>query len=70
MKVSATIDAERGECDLDAEGDEIAPEPAIFRVEAGERDAGYRGGQGEGEIDQRVRQGFAGKVITHQHPGD
>ncbi len=40
--------------DLDAERGERRAEPAVRRIERGERDAGDRGRQREGQIDQRV----------------
>ncbi len=61
-------DAQGSERDLDAEGRQIAPEPAVFRVETGQRDAGYGGGKGEGQVDQRVGQRLARELVSHQHP--
>ena len=56
--------------DLDAERSEELADPAVRRVERGERDAGDRGRQGEGQIDEGIDQPPAGKAIADQHPGD
>ncbi len=59
MKISATQHAERREGDLDAERREQAADPAVRRIERGERDAGHRGRQRERQVDQRVDQALA-----------
>ena len=45
-------------------------DPAVRRVERGERDAGDRGRQREGQVDQGVDELRPGKAVAHQHPGD
>jgi hypothetical protein len=51
--------AQRREADL--EGQPLA-DPAVLRVERGQRDAGHGGGQREGQVDQRVDQRLPGSV--------
>ena len=63
-------DAERGVGDLDPERREELPEGAVRGVEGGERDAGDRRRQREGEIHGRVDQAAAGEVVAHQDPGE
>ena len=38
-------------------------------IERGQRDAGDGGGQRERQVDRRVEQALAGKLVAHQHPG-
>ena len=45
-------------------------DPAVRRVERGERDAGDGGRQREGQVDDGVEHAAAGKVVADQHPGD
>ena len=63
-------DAERRVGDLDAERREQRADPAVRRIERGQRDAGDRGRQREGQVDDGVEQAPAGKAVAHQHPGD
>ena len=44
-------------------------QPARLGVERGERDAGDRGGQREGQVDERVHDPPAGEAVAHEHPG-
>ena len=55
-------DADRRVGDLDAERLEQAADPAVRRVERGQRDAGDGGRQREGQIDEGVEQAAAGKA--------
>ncbi len=63
-------DAERREGHLDAQRLKHAADPAVRRVERGERDARHGGRQREGQVDQCVDQALAGEAVAHQHPGD
>ena len=45
-------------------------DPAVRRIERGERDAGDRRRQREGQVDRRVEELAAGKAVARQHPGD
>ena len=63
-------DAERRVGDLDAERRQQLPDPAVRRVERGQRDAGDGRRQREGQVDHRVDDAPAGKAVAHQHPGD
>ena len=55
-------DAERRVGDLDAERRQQRAEPAVRRVERGERDAGHRGGQRERQVDHGVDDAPAGEA--------
>ena len=46
------------------------PEGAVRGVERGQRDAGDRGRQREGQVDGRVDQPAAGELVAGQHPGE
>ena len=70
MKISAMVMPSRRIGDLDAERREQAADPAVRRVERGQRDAGDGGRQREGKIDEGVEQAPAGKAVADQHPGD
>ena len=63
-------DAERRVGDLDAERLEQPPDPAVLREQRGQRDAGDRGRQREGQVDERVDEAAAREAVAHQHPGD
>ena len=63
-------DAGRGVGDLQSMRFEPLPDPAVGRIDRGQRDARDRGGQRERQIDQRVEQAPPREAITHQHPGD
>ena len=64
-------DAERRVGDLEPEPARgSAPSSRCRRIERGQRDAGDRGRQREGQVDQRVEQPPAGEAVAHQHPGD
>jgi len=47
----------------------VAPDPAIRRVERGERDVCDRGRRGKWRIDRRVERSAARKAVADQHPG-
>ena len=47
-----------------------AADPAVRGVERGQRDAGHRSRQREGQIDRCVEKLAAGETIARQHPGD
>ena len=66
----ATRMPSRGVGDLDAQRREQAADPAVRTIDGGERDAGDRGRQGERQVDHRVDQPAAGKVVAGQNPGD
>ena len=51
-------------------GAQKLPDPAVRRVDRGQRDAGDRGRQRERQIDEGVEQLPAGEAVAHQHPGD
>ena len=63
-------DAERGEGDLDAERLQERADPAVRRVDRAEGEARHRRRQGEGQVDGRVEQPAAGKLVAGQDPGD
>ena len=63
-------DADRRERDLDAEFGQRRAEPALLREQLRQRDAGDRGRQRKGNIDDGVEQPPARKAITHQRPDD
>ncbi len=63
-------DAERSERDLEAERGEGPAEPAGLGVERGEGDARDGGGQGEGQVHERVHHAPPGEAVAHEHPGD
>ena len=58
------------EGDLDADRRQRRAEPAVRRIERGERDAGDRGRQRERQIDDGVEEASAGKAVARQRPGD
>ena len=43
---------------------------SLFAQTSGQRDAGHRGRQREGNIDDGIEQAAAGKTVTHQRPDD
>jgi hypothetical protein len=61
-------DADRRIGHLDTKGLQVLPDPAGPCVDGGQRDAGDRGGQGEGQIDQRIDDPPSGKRVAHQDP--
>ena len=63
-------DADRRERHLDAEFGQRRPEPAFLREQLRQRDAGDRGRQRKGDIDDGVEQPPAGKAVAHQRPDD
>ena len=64
-------DADRRVADLEAEEiHQRLPEPAVRRIDRGERDAGHGGGQREGQVDHGIDQPAAREAIAHQHPGN
>ena len=70
MKTSATPDAERRVGDLDAERRQQLAEGAVRGVERGQRDAGDRGRQREGQVDGGVDQPPQREAVAGQHPGE
>ena len=62
--------AQRRERDLDPERIEKLPDPAVGRVDRGQRDAGHRGRQRERQVDDGVEQALEREIVAHQHPGD
>src|SRR5690606_33761547 len=62
--------AERGEGDADPEFGKQRTDPAVLRIERGERDPRDRGWQGEGEIDHGIDNLAPGKAVADQNPGD
>ena len=44
-------------------------EPPVRRIERGQRDAGHRRRQRERQIDQRVDDPAARKLVADEHPG-
>ena len=48
---------------------EVLAEPAVLGVERGERDTGDGGRQRKRQIDQRIDDAPAGKVVAHERPG-
>jgi hypothetical protein len=68
--------ADEGERDPDADRREAhlerqpAADPAVARVQRRQRDAGDSGGQGERQVDERIDEAPAGKLVAHQHPAD
>ncbi len=61
-------DARRGEGDLQAERLEEPSDPAVARVERGQREAGDRGGQCERKVDERVEERPAAEAIAREDP--
>ncbi|KAF9143695.1 hypothetical protein BGX30_015053 [Mortierella sp. GBA39] len=55
---------------LDAQRLQQRADPAVLRVERSQGDPRYRGRKRKGQVDQRVKQPFTGKLVTHQHPSD
>ena len=51
-------------------GSRKRPSQPFVDVDRGEGDAGHRGGQREGQVDQRVHDAAAGEAVADQHPGD
>ena len=62
--------ADRRERHLDAEFGKRRAEPAVLREQRGQRDAGDRGRQRKGNIDDGVEQPAAREAIAHQRPDD
>src|SRR5579862_1030082 len=60
-------DPERRKRDLYAMRLEQPPDPAVARIDGGERDARHGGRQREREIDQGVDKAFSEKPVTHEH---
>ena len=69
-KTIATATPGGRERDLEPQRLEEPPQPAVLRVERGQRDARDRGGQRERQIDQRVDQALAPEFVARQHPRD
>ena len=63
-------DAEGRIGDLPLERCEQLPDPAVRGIERGQRDAGDGRRQGEGQVDDRLDDAAAEKLVAHQHPGD
>src|SRR4051794_27324958 len=62
---------DRGEGHPPAEGrGEGRAEPAVRRVERGQRHTRDRGRQGEGQVDHGIGQAPPGEVVAREHPGD
>jgi hypothetical protein len=70
MKISATSTPSGVKATLMPSGSSQAAEPAVLRVQRGQRDAGHGRGQREGQVDQRIHQLLAGEAVAHQHPGE
>ena len=62
-------DACRRECDLDAERRQILADPAVGRVERGQRNARDGGRQRKRQVDHSVEDAFARETVSHQDPG-
>src|SRR5262249_38174955 len=56
--------------DLDAEGPQEGSVPPALHEQTRIHEPRHRGGQGEGEIHQRVEEALQREVVAHQHPGD
>jgi hypothetical protein len=62
-------DARRREGQLDAVRLQQLPDPAVAREQRRQRDAGHGRGQRERQVDQRIDDALARKLVAHQHPG-
>jgi len=63
-------DTQGGVGDLEAQIRRQLANPAVRRVEGSQRDAGYGGRQGEGQVDHRIDDLAPREGIAHQHPGE
>src|SRR5690606_29034838 len=63
-------DADCGVSDTKAIGSEEAANDTVRRVDCRKGNARNRRGQREGKVDDRIKKASAGKVVTHEHPGD
>ena len=70
MNTSAIVMPSGLKTRLDAVRRQELAEPASRRVQAGQRDASDGGRQRKRQIDHRVDDATAGKVVAHEHPGD
>eukprot|EP01022_Parablepharisma_sp_SALTPOND_P004178 TRINITY_DN1187_c2_g1_i1.p1 TRINITY_DN1187_c2_g1~~TRINITY_DN1187_c2_g1_i1.p1 ORF type:complete len:554 (-),score=206.99 TRINITY_DN1187_c2_g1_i1:2173-3834(-) len=61
--------AQGREGDLDAQGREQLAQPAVLRIQRGQRDAGHRRGQSKRQVHQGIDDALAGEAVAHQHPG-
>ena len=63
-------DSQPRESNVNSERRERATEAAVRRVDRRQRDAGDRGRQGERQVDERVEEPLARKLVAHQDPSD
>ncbi len=49
---------------------EILPKPPVGRIQTGQRDACHGGRQGERQVNHRIDDAAARKVVAHEHPRD
>ena len=70
MNTSTSTIAEPRVRTLDSQWHEKLPEPAVGDVQIREHQPGHGRRQRERQIDERIEEPLAGKLVTNEHPGD